>query len=427
MGYDSRFGIFSNVALELGVQQEHLLEYRPISQVKRDQTIEFSVGASSVYYTDLSRTRLCLNVRIVDAKGDKVNDNDLVSFSNLALHSMFRQCDLLLNGQNLCGDIAITFPYKSIIDTLLEEDTEYLKSSGKTEMFYKDLAGFMDETAVTGDGGNFGLVERFKRTKGGSVVQLSGVLHADLMGITSYLPNGISLGLKLYPSMDEFCLMSGNTEKKFHVEILECKLLVQYIEPTKQLMNEHNDMLSKRPAYFPFRRSNVRCFTIPGNMTTWGVDGIFSDQIPDILTVGLVSAGAFTGKINENPYNFKNFNLSFLGFYVEGSSVNSTVHQPKFSDDLYVNEYLSLFDEKNSPGRGSIIEWDDYKNGYALYRFRVMESTQRAFAKATSCGRAGQSRLIFRFDKALPDSVIAICYARFKCVLKVDKDRNVFL
>ena len=269
--------------------------------------------------------------------------------------------------------------------------------------------------------------QRYRRTKGSRVVQLSGVRHADLMGIRSYIPNGISLGLKLYPSASEFCLMSPNTSTRYLVDITDCRLLVQYVEPTKQLLVEHNEMLTKGPALLPFWRSNVRCFTIPANMTTWGVDGIFSDQIPDTLTVGLVSTASYTGKLDKNPFNFQNFALSFLGFYVEGAPVNSTVLQPDFENDLYTEEYLSLFDEKNTPGRGSLIEWEDYKLGYALYRFRVMESVQRAYAKASACGRAGQSRLSLRFDEPLPESVMVICYARFKAVLKIDKGRNVSL
>ena len=79
------------------------------------------------------------------------------------------------------------------------------------------------------------------------------------------------------------------------------------------------------------------------------------------------------------------------------------------------------------PRRGSIIDWEDYKDGYALYRFRIMESVQRAFANATVCGRAGQSRLSHRFERALPESVMVVCYARFKAVLKIDKNKKVYL
>ena len=323
--------------------------------MKPGQTVEFNVGATSQYYMDLSRTRLCANVRILGEDGNTLPANSDVAFINLSLHSIFRQVDLFLNGKNLCGDISVNYPMKSIMDTLLEETDDYLKSAGRTEMFYKDERGFMDSVVVDGQGTNFGLVHRYRRTKGSRVVQLSGVLHADLMGIRSYIPNGISLGLKLYPSASEFCLMSPNTSTRYLVDITDCRLLVQYVEPTKQLLVEHNEMLTKGPALLPFWRSNVRCFTIPANMTTWGVDGIFSDQIPDTLTVGLVSTASYTGKLDKNPFNFQNFALSFLGFYVEGAPVNSTVLQPDFENDLYTEEYLSLFDEKNTPGRGLLM------------------------------------------------------------------------
>jgi hypothetical protein len=321
----------------------------------------------------------------------------------------------------------VSYPYKALIDTLLEEDTEYLLSSGKTEMFYKDTSGYMDSTDVGETGSNFGLVDRFLRTRGGKTAQLSGVLRSDFMDIRSYLPNGIPLTVKLYPAQSSFSLMSPNTGERYLVDITDCKLLVQYIEPTSQLLLAHNEMLDRGPAYFPFWKSNLRCFTIPSGMTTWGVDGLFSDRIPEVLIVGLVSTSAYTGSLSKNPFNFHHYTLNYLGFYIEGNPVNSTVLQPDFENEHYVNEYLTLFDEKEKPGQGNIIKWGDYAGGYALYKFKVLESAQRAFAKATSGGRAGHSRLSLRFDTPLPESIMVVCYARFRSVLQVDKAKNVFL
>jgi hypothetical protein len=427
VGYDARFGIFNGAAVEIGTKQEHMIEYRPISPLRPGQTVEFSVGASAQYYLDLSRTRLCLNVRILHENGDPIDTDEKVALVNLSMHSIFRQVDLMLDGKNISPDVGVSYAYKSIIDTLLEEDTEYLLSNGKAEMFYKDIAGQMDDVVVSPSGTNFGLVDRYMRTQGGKEAQLSGVLHCDLMGIRSYLPNGIPLGLKLYPSQSSFSLMSSNDSTRYSIDVTDCKLLVQFIEPTSQLLLAHNELLERGPAYFPFWKSNIRGFSIPSGMTTWGIDGLFSDRIPETLIVTLVSTAAFTGSYSKNPFNFQHFGLNFLGFYIEGSPVNSTVLQPDFDNDHYVNEYLSLFNTKDQPGQGHIISWGDYSNGYAIYKFNVLESAQRAFADATSSGRAGQSRLTMRFESPLPESVMCICYARFRNLLQIDKARNVFL
>jgi hypothetical protein len=427
-GFDPRYGIFNGAALEMGTKQEHVIEFRPISQLKPNQTIEFNVSASGQYYLDLSRTRLWLNVRILDEFEVPINENEKVALTNLALHSIFRQVDVLLDGKNLSADVGVSYPYKAIMDTFLEEETEYLLSNGKTEMFYKDTAGDMDSVVVDESGSNFGLVERFLRTTGGKTAQLSGVLRSDFMSIRSYLPNGISLGVKLYPAQSTFSLMSPNTSKRYSVDIVDCKLMVQYIEPSNQLLLTHNEMMERGPAYFPFWKSNVRCFTIPSGMTTWGIDGIFSDKIPETLIVGLISTSAYTGNLAKNPFNFHHYGVNFLGFYIEGSPVNSSVLQPDFENEHYVNEYLSLFDEKERPGQGNIISWNDYRGGYALYKFKVLEATQRAFAKVSSVtGRAGHSRLSLQFNSPLPEAVMVICYGRFRSVLQVDKSRNVFL
>jgi hypothetical protein len=247
------------------------------------------------------------------------------------------------------------------------------------------------------------------------------------MSINSYIPNGIDLKFKLYPSTSQFALMTTEPAKRYSVEITECNMLVQYIEPTKQLLLAHSELLSKGPALFPFWRTNFRTSSIPANMTTWGVDGIFSDEIPETLIVALVDASAFTGAYGKNPFNFQNYRLSYLSFYVEGSPVNGNEFRPDFDNDHYVNEYLSIFNEKAHPGRGSIINWRDYPQGYTLYRFNVREASASARNARIKCGRAGQSSLKFRFEEPLKESVILICYAQFKSILKIDQDRNVYL
>jgi ribonucleoside-diphosphate reductase beta chain len=331
-----------------------------------------------------------------------------------------------IQGQNISPDVGVCYPYKAIFDTLLENDTEYLQSTAMTELFYKDTAGYMDEVDPDSTGYNVGLIKRGLRTKEGKVVQLSGVLHTDLMGIKSYLPTGVDLNIKLYPTISSFTLMS-EVDKRYSIEITECSMLVQYIEPTKQLLLAHDELLAKGPALFPFWRTNFRTSSIPAHMTTWGVDGIFSDEIPETMIIALVDAGAFTGRYNKNPFNFRHYNLSYISFYVEGTPVNGNEFRPDFSNAHYVNEYLSIFNEKVNPGKGSIINWDDYPQGYTLYSFNIRETANKVKNQRISCGRAGQSSLKFRFEEPLPEPVMLICYAKFKSVLKIDQKRHVFL
>ena len=55
------------------------------------------------------------------------------------------------------------------------------------------MAACMDDTNISGNGTNFGVVELKRELKG---ALLCNMLHADLMGITSDIPNRISLGVE---------------------------------------------------------------------------------------------------------------------------------------------------------------------------------------------------------------------------------------
>ena len=56
-------------------------------------------------------------------------------------------------------------------------------------------------------------------------------------------------------------------------------------------------------------------------------DNAFQGQIPNRIFVGMVENVSFTGQYDKNPYNFKHFNLSSIGIYVNGESFTCSPNQ----------------------------------------------------------------------------------------------------
>ena len=139
-GFDSRYGVFTPRPVNTATKQELFIDYRPISQIKTGQIIEFNVPNSSTYYMDLSRTRLHLKVRLLKANGDKTDATSKVGLINNALHSLWRQCDLALQQKIISPEIGVCYPYKSLLDNLLNHTKSQLDSKYNTQMFYKDTA-----------------------------------------------------------------------------------------------------------------------------------------------------------------------------------------------------------------------------------------------------------------------------------------------
>ena len=135
-GFDSRYNIFSAKPVNTATKQELFIDFRPLNQIGPNQIIEFNAPNTSLYYTDLSRTKLQLKVRILKEDLSPIDGDCAVGLINNALHSLFRQVDVSLQQQNISPEIGFCYPYKAIIDTLCNHTTSELDSKYGTEMFY---------------------------------------------------------------------------------------------------------------------------------------------------------------------------------------------------------------------------------------------------------------------------------------------------
>ena len=136
--------IFETPNNQVGILSHFYEDIRPVSQFQL-MPIEFDCQLQE-YYTDLSRSQLFLKVRILKADGTSLPDDHSVSPVNLFFHSLFKQVDVYLN-RTLVSSSGDLYAYKSYIKTLFNSSSDDKTSSLQGQMFYKDTAGYMDETA----------------------------------------------------------------------------------------------------------------------------------------------------------------------------------------------------------------------------------------------------------------------------------------
>lgn len=420
-GYDGRFAIFAPPNIETATKQELVGEYRPSTQVSTNGVIDFNVPNSSLYYIDLSRTRLCIKLQILRNKVPIVEAHK-VALANNVIHSLWQKIDLQLNQTPVGSEIAAHYAYKAIFDKLLFCSKVELETSKQSEGFFKDTAGNMESTNMAQS--NVGLFHRYNLTAKGKIAQFEGYLNLDVMGIQKFIPNGIGMQVKLFPNQNAFCLMSGEEDADYVVDVTELALKVQYIEPTNNLIIGHAEAFNNSLAIFPYMKSVLKNFTIPLGVQTWSIDTLYVNEIPDTLIVGMVDSKAYTGDYALNPFNFQHFNLTNLTFYIEGHPLNTCSFSPDFANKHYTNEYLALFD-KGVGGQGigaDIIPYEDFAKGYAIFKINIAEGLKKNF---TSLSQRGQTRLKFRFSDPLEQAVTVICYGQVSSIIQIDKAKNV--
>ena len=96
---------------------------------------------------------------------------------NFPLHSIFRQIELSFNQNIVSPDIGFNYPYKAIIDVLLNSNNKMIECQGHAALFLKDHLGEMDPNTYIGS--NIAFTERARSSKDGGTANIVGCLYID--------------------------------------------------------------------------------------------------------------------------------------------------------------------------------------------------------------------------------------------------------
>ena len=207
------------------------VEIPPLSALSDTAPIEFYIAGNGEDYLDLNNTLLRLSCKITRADGANLVGGSIVGIINYPVATMFSQVDVTL-GNRLISQSSNTYPYRSIIEAMLNFSKDTLESQFTAGLFYKDTPGHMDE--IDPAGANEGLVKRHAFTRMSHTVELLGPLHVDIFFQEKLMLNGIDLKIKMVRASDTFCLMSDATEE-FKLKILEASLYIKKVKVSPEV------------------------------------------------------------------------------------------------------------------------------------------------------------------------------------------------
>ena len=383
---------------EKSVHSTSWINYRSVSQISNSSAIEFNVSGTTSDYILLSKTRLHLKVRIVKAAdGTAIDSTNDVSFVNLAMHSMFRQVDILLNQKLVTSGVGVNYPYKAMIDVLLKYNHDVKDSLLQSEGYHKDAAFLFDELTNPGHTGR-------KNWSKHGIVDFEGPLHCDVAQQEKAILNGVQITVKLFQHDDSFRLFHANGEA-YQVEIIDAVLKVCNIKVNPSVTVAQNEVLTKTPAVYPHWRSDIKTFSVAQGSYTFSVDDIFHGVVPARLFVALLSSSAYSGNTTKNRFNFWHYHLTYLELAVDGNSVPTVAFQPQYQDDAAsagkvvpngdVHEFVSAFSSQYPQAEGNWIKREEFPDGYCIYVFDVKAGIDdNLFSQLQS----GHTRLNARFS-----------------------------
>ncbi|GFW96210.1 uncharacterized protein F54H12.2 [Trichonephila clavipes] len=232
------------------------VQFHPITNVADGGPIEFLIPGSGDAYLDLSQTQLHVRAKIFKSDVDVCLNERTVSSSNN------------------------TYPYRAIIETLLNHGYDSKTSQLTSELYYKDTAGRMNVYDENDKEPNEGFKSRVKFIKGSGTVDMVGRLHVDLFNQDRLLLNLVDVKLKLIRSKPSFCLMG---ERDYNVIFEHVSLYVRKVQLNLAVVIGHAKALERTTAKYPIDRVSCKISKISSKEAPRDFLGVYpSDKIPKV-------------------------------------------------------------------------------------------------------------------------------------------------
>ncbi|GFW39872.1 uncharacterized protein F54H12.2 [Trichonephila clavipes] len=404
----SELELFNLPGTQTVIQDGQWKQFHPLSNVFDNAPVEFHISGSAEDYIDLSQILLYVKAKIVKVDNTPITKDDTIGPVNLFLHSLFSQVDVSLNDR-VVSNSSNTYPYRSYIETLLNHGYDSKTSQLTAELFYKDS--------------DDGLKKRTEFFKESATVDMIGCIHSDLFHQDRLLLNLVDLKIKLIRSKPEFCLQGS---EGFKVVLDHVSLFIRKVRVNPEVILGHAKALEKTSAKYPINRVLCKVYSIPKGSMYFIQDNIFSGQMPKKLFVGCVDNEAFHGAFSKSPYEFKHFNLNFIGVYVDGQPVPHNPLELDFSKDQYIRAYKTLFvgTDRMGQDRGIFISRKEYKDSNTLFGFNLSPDLCSS-GEHLSLIKHSNLRLELKFIKSLEQTVCVIVFAEFENLIEINKSRNI--
>ena len=290
-------------------------------------------------YVDLGRSYFTMELRLKKSTNDNlVADEKLWSVNNL-VHSIIKQIDLQLNG-TLISPQSDTYHYKAYLENLLNYDREDGKTVLRPAGWFTQVEFPPQWTATNTDtqanagaghahwvalranhkGALAASVAETTQYAGGVTHSLVFAPHLEVFHTGKVLVPGVEIKMTFHFNSPNLFLngvalagrlIEGDVKLRFHL----CQLRLNETVYRNLSVQRHN---GKELATYPTVRSEIRTFSMQGNLTRFDIPNLFQNRVPDRLIVGLLDSRAFNGDVTRDPFCFQKFGLSSIRQTVRG-------------------------------------------------------------------------------------------------------------
>lgn len=428
----SELELFTPQPIQSNILRSEEVAYNPVASIDNNSTIEFVSLGSGDTYRDLSSVYLRLLVKLENLKKEEgaaaaVQAKPVGVVNNL-LHSIFRNCTVSLN------NVPVTkadnnYHYKSYISSLLNYGQDSVKTHLKTSGWLIDNNNFDSLTENTGLKSRITWFQKDAGATESNQIELYGKIHTDVFNISRLLLNNVDLKVLLNMEKQSFFMMNGANAGEPQIKICEATMYMRHVTINPSVLLAHNNLLAVKPASYPFKRTEMKSFTLFPGIHSLNLDNVITGQLPNILIFTMVKSKGFNGSRDVNPLNFQHFNLQRFNICVNGVQIPSQPLEFDFSNERKSSRgYNTLFTGTgyHYHDGGHQITKQMFDNGYFLLAFDLTADHQYD-GEHNSPLKQGSIRIEGRFEEALKESITCLVYSEFDSNITIDQSRTVQL
>jgi hypothetical protein len=447
----SELDLFKRPPIQTSVISSKWVEYKnKTDYMKGASPIQIDVPAVEGEYIDMSNVFIQASMSIVLKSNQmRITEADEIAPINYLLNTVFKTVDIYLNNTKV--SMSEEYPYKSVIQAILNYGTEAKNTHLDASLWYKD-SGQMDsqEFSVKKENGaqtsgdkkdppkltkrsvpesttNQGLISRRDQFLGKSC-EMFGRLHADIFNIDRFLIDGVNLSLIFTKKDDKFCLI-GKKHAEYSINIDDISLYVRRCVISPDILVAHSLALERANAFYPISRVDVKASIITQGVDSHIFENLVTGPLPKRIILGMVASRAFNGVEGTNPFNFQHFNLSDLSVTLNGLNIPYPDFKFDYRDDSispkYLRSYYNLFTSNDFAYRnGNDLTPVDFKNGYHLLS---LDLSQDGCLNSDHYNpdKSGNLRLVFKFASPTPNPIYVIQYLEYESFFEITKLRQV--
>ena len=393
------------------------------------ETIQIEViNKSEVDFIDLNSTEIIMNLRIQNKETNANLATDLkvakYGICNNFGHAMFKQITIQ-EGDVEMNPSTGTYPYQVDFENMLQYDERDLEGRARLEGYIPDTASTeaMAKTHAD-DNTNKGLTVRSALFDDGKTVQVIMKPHLGPLAQKRFLLPKTRVIFKLIPNSDDFLLTYDATAptKTYGVYIKAFKLRIRTVKLTPQVATQIYRNLQKRRAIYPTPTPTMTTSLIEGGLRSWEKDNIFSGKVPKLLMFAIVKNSAYNGSRSENPFYYRNLNISEVRLYIDGIPIIQPI-TTDFANKNYKEAFLQIL---NATGNKSTLL---NENTWPINNIWVVDLTPKGRNALYEYfpARSGKLRIEIKFNAPTAGGAHTIMfYGLMDSVSEIDANNNVY-